>query len=334
MQLDLRLSDLKEIPTSVFRVEGVTSLNLEFNEISEIPDRIFEMQDLEELLLGYNRISEINPLVFQLPKLRKLRLSRNRIEGPMRCVEFGSGPDIELNVSHNQLDGFEGFVGYPRLASMNACYNRLTDLCSGLFAESPRLGVLHLGNNNLSLIPKGIFGAGGLQYLSLPYNSLQAIQSEAAELSNLRVLHAQGNRLRALPGGMDMLEELIVHENCLSQFPDFSAGVRLRYIDLTCNQIECIPDWQQRHATLCWLILTRNRIESLPVSQLQAPRLQYLSLADNPLKQIPSAVELSSLLQFQKDKPRSSKLRIDLQGHCLPEKNDLGAYSPYFDVYV
>jgi len=332
MQLDLRLSDLKEIPESVFRAERVTSLNLEFNEISEIPDRIVEMQGLEELLLGYNRIREINPLVFQLPKLRRLRLSRNCLDGVMKCVEFGAGPDIELDVSHNQLDGFAGFAGSPRLVSLNACYNRLADLGSGLFADSPRLEVLHLGNNKLSLIPMGIFGAGGLQYLSLPYNSLQAIHSEPPELSKLRVLHAQGNRLRAIPCGMEMLEELIAHENRFSQFPDCSAGVQLRHVDLTCNQIECIPDWLRRHAALYWLILSRNRIECLPDFLLQAQHLQYLSLADNPLKQIPSVAELGSMLQFQKDKPRPVKLRIDLQGHSLPQTNELGAYSPFFDV--
>jgi Leucine-rich repeat (LRR) protein len=361
MKLDLRLSDLKEIPQSVFRTEGITSLNLEFNEISEIPDTIGEMQDLEELILGNNRICEIHPAVFQLPKLRRLRLSRNSLSGVLKGVEFGFGPAIELDISFNQLDGLEGFRGCERLASLNACNNCLTDMRSDLFIESPRLESLHFGNNKLSLIPKGLFEGVGLQSLFVPYNCLQAIQSDAAELSNLRVLRVQGNRLRTLPRGMNMLEELIAHENCFSEYPDsLMDNVRLHFVDMCCNKMTCLPDWLPRQTALSTLILSRNRVKCLPAFLLKIPRLSYVSLADNPLMDVPKIKEKrdkpecqeeepesptmldedehmiieSCELAFQKEKPSQQKLRLDIEGHIIDTETakKLANYPEYFHL--
>jgi Leucine-rich repeat (LRR) protein len=333
MQLDLRLSDLKEIPPSVFRTPGVTSLNLDMNHISEVPDEILEMQELEELFLGYNMLAEINPAIFQLPKLRKLRLSRNRLSGTLKSIEFGSGPSLEMDISHNQIEDLEGFVGCPRLCFLNVCYNRLKRLRGDLFDDSPHLEKLHIGNNELSLIPSGLFRHAAIQFLSVPYNILQEIQSSDAEVANLRVLHAQGNCLRSLPARMGALEELIAHENRFSSFPEFpSVDGRLRRIDLCYNQISDIPDWLHGHAALSWLVLSRNRIECLPDYLLLSPSLEYLSLADNPINQLPPISSFRSSVRFRNDKLKQRKLYLDLHGHGLPSDNELSAYSKYFDV--
>lgn len=286
MLLDLRLSDLKDIPPSVFRMRELTALNLEMNRIAAIPDSIQELENLEELLLGYNDLTQINPAILELPKLKHLRLSRNRLTGTLPNVHFGAGDSLELDISHNALSQLQGFSGRPRLRALNAQFNQLHVLPRGLFANFDELDTLKISNNQLETLPRGLLVPGCLQVLHAPYNRLRQIDLAPDEVRKLRVLHLQGNALQRLPEGMEDLEELIAHENRLTRFHVEGSFEKLRLADLGFNQIESIGDQIVYCHNLLQLLLSGNRIVHLSSSVLRLRKLRQLSLSDNPLQSL------------------------------------------------
>ena len=105
------------------------------------------LKSLNTLDLSGNDVYGAIPYeISQLPKLINLNLSSNNIEGSIETFH----PDLKvLNVSHNELRGFE--VDSDNLEVFDASYNRIGGFVPPSIGSLKKLKILDLGFNEVSL---------------------------------------------------------------------------------------------------------------------------------------------------------------------------------------
>ena len=131
------------------------------------------------------------------------------------------------------------------------------------------LGIKRLTlSENLTSFPLEILTlASSLEVLDLSNNQLSSLPKELAQLTHLKIIFASNNLFETLPEVLGQCENL--------EMVGFKA-----------NQIKTVPE-QALPEKLRWLILTDNQIETLPDSLGERPRLQKLALAGNQLTRLP-----------------------------------------------
>jgi len=143
----------------------------------------------------------------------------------------------------------------------------LSQLKSGELTGIKRLTL----SENLTVFPLEILSlADSLEILDLSNNQLTSLPAEIAQLTNLKILFASNNQFVTLP-------------EVLGQCPN------LEMVGFKSNQINQVPE-NSLPAKLRWLILTDNRLEVLPDSIGERPRLQKLALAGNCLTELPQTM--------------------------------------------
>lgn len=130
----------------------------------------------------------------------------------------------------------------------------------------------------------------------------------------LEILDLSNNQLNCLPvdfGRLHQLQILFLSNNQFEQVPKVIADcANLDTISFKANRISSVPEAVFPQGTR-WLILTDNQIEKLPDSMGELPRLQKLMLAGNRLTELPSTLAKCTNLQL---------MRISAnQLHCLPD---------------
>jgi hypothetical protein len=144
----------------------------------------------------------------------------------------------------------------------------LSQLKSGELIGIQRLTL----SEKLTTFPLEIIAlADSLEILDLSNNRLTSLPKELAKLTKLKIIFASNNCFTTLPevlGQCDNLEMVGFKSNQISYIPKNSLPQKLR-----------------------WLILTDNRIETLPDSLGERPRLQKLALAGNILTCLPSTLD-------------------------------------------
>ena len=143
----------------------------------------------------------------------------------------------------------------------------LSQLKSGELTGIKRLTL----SDNLTAFPLEILSlADSLEILDLSNNQLTSLPAEITQLTNLKILFASNNQFVTLP-------------EVLGQCPN------LEMVGFKSNQINQVPE-NSLPAKLRWLILTDNRLEVLPDSLGERPRLQKLALAGNCLTELPQTM--------------------------------------------
>jgi len=151
----------------------------------------------------------------------------------------------------------------------------LAQLKSGELTGIQRLAL----SENLTSFPIEILSlADSLEILDLSNNQLTSLPKELAQLSKLKIIFASNNLFETLP-------------EVLGQCPD------LEMVGFKSNNIIRVPA-NSLPAKLRWLILTDNRIEVLPDSLGERPRLQKLALAGNRLMELPETLAQSANLEL------------------------------------
>ncbi|WP_261903976.1 leucine-rich repeat-containing protein kinase family protein [Vibrio fortis] len=113
--------------------------------------------------------------------------------------------------------------------------------------------------------------ADTLEVLDLSGNALSELPKELAKLTKLRIIFASNNQFTHLP-------------EVLGDLPN------LEMVGFKTNQIKTVSE-KSLPQKLRWLILTDNAIEMLPESLGHRPRLQKLALAGNQIKALPRSME-------------------------------------------
>ncbi|XP_060091327.1 transforming growth factor beta activator LRRC32 [Heteronotia binoei] len=260
-------------------------LDLSYNEIKSLPPKFFaSMSTLQFLNLSKNCLQSF-VASSELVSLVILDLSSNSLQN----LEFDADALSnlrELYLQENHLQGLRSdiFASLSQISLLNLRRNRfrLCSLYSGLakrrlageedgcvsFVNLPELRYLILADNHLRSLPLYVFHQTQLTMLDLSIN--RGLQIEAKSLSGLE----------------NSLTHLDLHSNGMTTLNiDLPHFTRLRYLNLSDNQLSWLPAWSEDCCVLEILDLRNNSFSSLKSSEIPALEntLQNLYLAGNPL---------------------------------------------------
>ncbi|UCJ17700.1 leucine-rich repeat-containing serine/threonine-protein kinase [Pseudomonas sp. MM211] len=166
------------------------------------------------------------------------------------------------------------------------------DLCASLeqfpeeiFALADSLEVLNLSGNRLSDLPHDLHRLHRLQVLFCSNNHFAHVPESVGRCQSLRMVGFKSNRIselsaKALP---PRLRWLILTDNCLESLPEALGDcVDLQKLMLAGNRLSALPVSLARLDKLELLRIAANRLPVLPDALLELPRLAWLAYAGNP----------------------------------------------------
>ena len=164
----------------------------------------------------------------------------------------------------------------------------LSQLKSGELA-----GIEHLAlSDNLTSFPLEILSlADSLEILDLSNNQLTSLPEELAQLKKLKIIFASNNHFETLPevlGQCANLEMVGFKSNLINQVSANALPPKLRWLILTDNRIEVLPDALGERPRLQKLALAGNRLTQLPSTLAQSTNLELVRISANRLTQCPN----------------------------------------------
>lgn len=151
---------------------------------------------------------------------------------------------------------------------------------------------LRLASCGLTSVPPEVFGlADTLEVLDLSGNALTALPDDLGRLAKLRVLFTSGNRFERLPpvlGDCAALSQVGCRGSGVREVPAEALPPRLRWLTLTDNALERLPDSLGARPHLQKLMLAGNRLRELPKSLEAASRLELVRVSANALEALPA----------------------------------------------
>ncbi|MGF1699294.1 leucine-rich repeat-containing serine/threonine-protein kinase [Photobacterium makurazakiensis] len=146
-------------------------------------------------------------------------------------------------------------------------------------------------SENLTTFPLEILSlADSLEILDLSDNQLSALPEELSQLKKLKILFASNNLFDTLPvvlGQCPELEMIGFKSNHINQVPEGSLPLKLRWLILTDNRIEVLPDSLGDRTRLQKLALAGNCLTSLPQTMSKLENLELLRISANRLTDCP-----------------------------------------------
>ncbi|MES2869988.1 MAG: protein kinase [Pseudomonadota bacterium] len=163
----------------------------------------------------------------------------------------------------------------------------LAKLRAGQLAGQKRLDL----SCGLTEFPAEIFQlADTLEILNLSGNALSRLPEDLHRLTRLRILFCSDNQFNELPtclGQCAQLSMIGFKANQISSVPGAALPPQLRWLILTDNCIEQLPDELGQRPLLQKLMLAGNRLQQLPRSLVNCKRLELIRLAANQLNHVP-----------------------------------------------
>ncbi|MVG14037.1 leucine-rich repeat-containing protein kinase family protein [Aeromonas jandaei] len=153
-------------------------------------------------------------------------------------------------------------------------------------------GARHLKlSENLTEFPHEILSLKEtLEVLDLTGNQLSTLPDELAGFGKLRIIFCSENRFTELPEVLGRCPALIMVGFKANQIATVSAKALpagLRWLILTDNAIERLPDELGQCDALQKLMLAGNRLRELPASLANCHRLELLRIAANRIERFP-----------------------------------------------
>lgn len=154
-------------------------------------------------------------------------------------------------------------------------------------------GATHLQlSADLTAFPREIFSlADSLEVLDLSRNRLSSLPDDLPRLHKLRILFCSENDFVEVPavlGRCLRLEMVGFKSNRIRRLPATSLPPRLRWLILTANELEQLPDEIGRCQRLQKLMLAGNNLRGLPQMLAECQQLELLRIAANQLPQLPA----------------------------------------------
>ncbi|MGE8153407.1 leucine-rich repeat-containing protein kinase family protein [Pseudomonas vancouverensis] len=163
----------------------------------------------------------------------------------------------------------------------------LAQLRAGELSGITRLDLVE----GLTEFPREIFDlADSLEILNLSGNALSALPEDLHRLTRLRVLFCSDNRFIELPACLGQCAALTMigfKANRIRQVPGAALPPLLRWLILTDNCIETLPDELGERPYLQKLMLAGNRLQALPQSLRHCHRLELIRIAANRMTELP-----------------------------------------------
>ena len=163
----------------------------------------------------------------------------------------------------------------------------LEQLRSGALAGAKRLDL----SCGLTRLPDEVFElADTLEVLNLSGNRLTDLPPQMGRLRKLKIIFGSNNLFEQVPESLGECEALQVVGFKATRIRRVSGSAlppRLRWLILTDNAIEHLPDALGERPALQKLMLAGNRLKALPEGLADASRLELLRLSANDFERLP-----------------------------------------------
>jgi len=164
----------------------------------------------------------------------------------------------------------------------------LTEFPSEIFSLADTLEVLNLSGNALTTLPDDLHRLHKLKVLFCSDNPFTELPACIGQCQALTMVGFKANRIEHVPAAAlpPHLRWLILTDNRIEQLPDALGDCRaMQKLMLSGNRLRALPDSLARLENLELLRLSANRLERLPEGLLQLPRLAWLAYAGNPMSE-------------------------------------------------
>ncbi|MBU2869572.1 leucine-rich repeat-containing protein kinase family protein [Colwellia sp. E2M01] len=146
-------------------------------------------------------------------------------------------------------------------------------------------------SENLFCFPLEILTlANSLEILDLSNNNLSELPDELTQLTKLKIIFASQNNFDHLPevlGKLPNLEMIGFKSNKIKTVAEESLPKKLRWLILTDNQIELLPNSLGERPRLQKLALAGNQLTDLPQTLANAHNLELVRISANKLTECP-----------------------------------------------
>jgi hypothetical protein len=162
----------------------------------------------------------------------------------------------------------------------------LTEFPREIFDLADSLQVLNLSGNALSQLPDDLHRLTELQVLFCSDNQFTELPACIGQCAQLAMVGFKANRIEHVPASAlpPKLRWLILTDNCVEQLPEALGDCHLmQKLMLAGNRLRTLPTRLSRLQNLELLRVSANHLETLPDWLLQLPRLAWLAYAGNPL---------------------------------------------------
>ncbi|XP_068883355.1 PH domain leucine-rich repeat-containing protein phosphatase 2 isoform X2 [Aphelocoma coerulescens] len=269
--LNLSHNRLGEFPVSLCEISTLTELNISCNGLHYLPSQIGKLLNLQTFWLDGNFLTSLPEEMGNLQQLNCLGLSFNNFcELPAICEKLVTLDKLAL--AGNLLETLDLTV-LSRMSHIKSVDLRLNNL--------KRAAADTLERNK------------SVAYMDLRDNQMTDL--DLSSLVSLEQLHCERNKLRELTLSGFSLRALYANSNCLTAVNIYPVPGLLTYLELSHNQLQCVPDWACEAKKLEVLDVSYNLLLELPSS------LRYLNASANSLESLPSACtgeESLSMLQL------------------------------------
>ncbi|KAB0673590.1 protein kinase [Aeromonas veronii] len=170
---------------------------------------------------------------------------------------------------------------------LKLCEN-LTEFPTEILSLKETLEVLDLTGNQLSMLPDELAGFGKLRIIFCSENRFTELPEVLGRCPALTMVGFKANRIatvsaKALPAG---LRWLILTDNAVEQLPDeLGQCDALQKLMLAGNRLRELPASLANCRKLELLRIAANRIERFPEWLLSLPRLSWLAYSGNPFSE-------------------------------------------------
>ncbi|RYJ63184.1 leucine-rich repeat-containing protein kinase family protein [Pseudomonas songnenensis] len=165
-----------------------------------------------------------------------------------------------------------------------------------IFALADTLEVLNLSGNRLDSLPSDLSRLRKLRILFCSDNLFAEVPDCLGDCEQLEMIGFKANQIRYLPAAAlpPALRWLILTDNQLQALPDEIGNCRrLQKLMLAGNQLSSLPDSLANCVNLELLRIAANRLPALPDWLLTLPRLSWLAAAGNPFSDASEAMSLA-----------------------------------------
>ncbi len=161
----------------------------------------------------------------------------------------------------------------------------LTEFPVEIFDLADSLEILNLSGNQLRSLPADLGRLHKLKIIFLSNNNFEAVPEVLADCPHLSMVGFKSNKIRVLDENILPLgvRWLILTDNQLERLPNSIGRLqKLQKLMLAGNQLRSLPDEMAACQNLELIRLAANRLESLPSWLFSLPRLSWLAYAGNP----------------------------------------------------
>ncbi|XP_032557487.1 PH domain leucine-rich repeat-containing protein phosphatase 2 [Chiroxiphia lanceolata] len=265
--LNLSNNRLGEFPVSLCEISTLTELNISCNGLHYLPSQIGKLLNLQTFWLDGNFLTSLPEELGNLQQLSCLGLSFNNFcELPAIC---------------------EKLVALDKLALAG---NLLETLDLAMLNRMSHIKSVDLRLNNLKRATADTLeGNKSVTYMDLRDNQMTDL--DLSSLGSLEQLHCERNKLRELTLSGFSLRALYANSNCLAAVNIYPVPGQLTCLELSHNQLQCIPDWACEAKKLEVLDVSYNLLVELPSRVLSSLSLRKLMVGHNRLHSLPPLLE-------------------------------------------